>query len=396
MKSIERAVSTAIIASLVILIVAVAGIGGYFLFFQQTNSQNPQSSSTLPVSTTSTYSATSTSQSSTSSTQLSLSTSTAPSSAVHGQWSNTTAYPAGGEGAQCVTFDGFVYCVGGLTTNQTYYAQLTSLGLGQWHSTSPYPTSGQGNGAGTLFYGSCVAWSGFIYCVGGQHDGLPASSDTYFAPLSSSGIGAWKVTTSYPEAVGGFAGGPRATISCVASASYIYCLGGGGAYFAPLSQSGIGGWEQTTNYNLAGYNYINYQGQVNGQTCVTMSGYIYCIAGGGLYGSPINETFYAQLNSSGIGSWARTTSYPINDTRFACTILSGVVYCIGGETYKSVVYHASLSASGIGAWTTDPNYPTGIEDQACFASTEYIYCVLGFASNQGNNPQTAAAYYLWP
>ncbi|MHB8699679.1 MAG: hypothetical protein ACYC7D_01485 [Nitrososphaerales archaeon] len=103
--------------------------------------------------------------------------------------------------------------------------------------------------------------SGFVYCVGGGGNGYVETDSVYFASIGSSGIGSWQSTNSYPQSV--------SFDSCVTDSGYIYCVGGGwnGAYFAPVSSSGVGSWTQTTNYPFP----------VSTQSCVTSSSIIVCV-----------------------------------------------------------------------------------------------------------------------
>ena len=124
-------------------------------------------------------------------------------------WSSTTSYPTGIASQSCVTNSGFIYCVGGTTfptgiTDAVYFAPITSSGVGLWASTTSYPV--------LVAEQSCVTNSGFIYCVGGGTDLVS------FAPISSSGVGTWTTTNSYPFTI--------FEQSCVTRASLIYCVGG--------------------------------------------------------------------------------------------------------------------------------------------------------------------------
>src|SRR5271170_2610872 len=240
-------------------------------------------------------------------------------------WTSTTMYPGEIYGQSCATYSGYIYCVGGVTgtsppTTVVYYASLTSSGAGAWSSTTSYPTS--------IDFESCVAQSGYIYCVGGNTGGLPTPTDAaYYAPLSASGVGAWVSTTSYPSNV--------ESQSCVAESGYIYCVGGNpnspdsptdAVYYAPLSASGVGTWVSTTSYSVA----------VQNQSCVAQSGYIYCVGGvTSPYPSFIGSVYYAPLSSSGVGTWTSTTNYPAFIFAQSCVTASGYIYCIAGASEDS-------------------------------------------------------------
>jgi len=97
------------------------------------------------------------------------------------------------------------------------HASAQSVGpSGGGGSTSSYPTN--------IAYQSCGTYSGYIYCVGGNTGSGPTSA-VYYAPVSSSGVGAWTSTTSFPTKV--------EYQSCATSSGYIYCVGGESAASYP-------------------------------------------------------------------------------------------------------------------------------------------------------------------
>jgi Kelch motif len=216
--------------------------------------------------------------------------------------------------------------------------------IGSWVQTTSYPSKTQDP--------SCVTSGGYIYCVGGvvSPSGTPQDS-VYYAPLSSSGIGAWTQTTSYPIAV--------YSLSCVTSESYIYCIGGSNGsaiatdvYYAPLSSSVVGTWQSTAAYPTP----------IDGESCVaTHQSYVYCV-GGSLSSSTGGSAnvYYAPLSSSGVGTWMGATSYPVPVWFESCVYVpgqtGGFIHCMGDESMQvpsNSVYSAPVSASGglLGAWS---------------------------------------------
>ena len=180
-----------------------------------------------------------------------------------GTWNQTTSFPVAG--TSCTAYAGYAYCVDG---QYSYYGQLTLSGIASWTATTSYPDTVDADQ-------TCAASAGYIYCVGGTPtSGGSAPSDyAYYATATASGIGAWIETSDYPTFITG--------VSCVISAGYIYCAGGetgdgtlqtGFAAYAPVSSSGIGTWTTTTTYPH----------QVVSPNCVTSSRYIYCAGGMGV------------------------------------------------------------------------------------------------------------------
>jgi hypothetical protein len=75
---------------------------------------------------------------------------------------------------------------------------------------------------------------------------------------------------------------------------------------------------------------------------------MYCvggIVGNSTAGVATNAVYFAPAYSSGMGSWASTTSYPTDIRRESCTAYSGYIYCVAGyngnsftgATYYSIV-----------------------------------------------------------
>ncbi|MCL5430517.1 MAG: hypothetical protein M1504_03505 [Candidatus Marsarchaeota archaeon] len=280
----------------------------------------------------------------------------------------------------------YIYCLGGwffIPANYTYYSKITANGL-SWSSTTPYPMQLAGT--------QCTTDNGYIYCVGGTD--LNASIKiskvnlSYYAPISQSGIGAWKSTTPYPI--------PFYGSGCYANNGYIYCVGDGYiptnnvtqgavygkmAYYAPISPSGIGVWKSTTPIPIKFMN----------SPCNIYDGYIYCT---------MNQTFYAPISSSGIGAWNESAVFP-GATAYAgydangCGVYNGIIACLTfhyGEIVPNMteVFYANISPNGsIGAWSKAPQYPGSFESGINCGSTSngYLYCI-----GSGSKPYNATYY----
>jgi len=240
--------------------------------------------------------------------------------------------------------------------------------LNSWSSTTSYPTG--------IASQSCVTNSGFIYCVGGTTFPTGITDAVYFAPITSSGVGLWASTTSYPVLV--------AEQSCVTNSGFIYCVGGGTdlVSFAPISSSGVGPWTTSITSPLT----TNpYPVPISEQSCVTNSGFIYCVGGTSI--GITSAVFFAPISSSGVGSWASTTSYPFSIFAQSCVARASFVFCVGG--FSSIgptidVFFAPISSSGVGTWTTTNSYPFTIFEQSCVTRASLIYCV-------GGNPPTGTS-----
>jgi hypothetical protein len=259
----------------------------------------------------------------------------------------------------CISSVGYVYCVEG---NQTYFAPLTDTGIGNWHVTTSYP----------LYAGSCVGYSGYIYCVDGEYGGN-ASDSVYFAKLSETGIGDWSQTTNYPFA-------EAYAPTCFTSTGSIYCIGGntttpgtGGSnlvYQATVSSSGVGPWQQDGVYGYSGTTPVAvlngagpYVNLGSGPSCVVASGDAYCVGGADCY-----ETI------SGPGCVADRFA-------FYASVNDGIQAPPG----------RSASPSPWANTTEYPDQPTldndyqDVNDLSCVASSGYIYCVGGGSSDESSN-----------
>jgi hypothetical protein len=303
-------------------------------------------------------------------------------------WDCAVGYPLeiggtlGIAGEQCVSTASSIYCIGGQDANggprsEVYYTSaISSSGnVTSWAlSSNSYPKSIDGE--------SCVLSSGSIYCVGGSYNGNGDDvSSSYYADVTASGsVGSWSSTTAFPI--------PVDSQSCVASSSYMYCVGGNNetdgsnndavgtnsVWYAPLSATGIGNWSLTTAYPSNDYY----------PSCFASGSDIYCLGGADVNDNSLGTAYYATLSPSGVGPWTSTTSYPVAGTGQACVISSGDILCVGGETsggssptYTNAVYYAPLSAGGIGTWKQSTSYPVSV-GTTCVSLSADIYCVGGF------------------
>ena len=309
-------------------------------------------------------------------------------------WTATSAYPLefdgtyGVAGQSCVADAGYAYCTGGQDYrenpyNNVYSSSLSTKGAGNWTAESSYPVD--------IVAESCVAYSGYLYCVGGTYsvNGNDVAL-SYYTTVSSGTLGTWNSTTKYPI--------PADSQSCAAASGYIYCVGGdnetNGTYdnqvlsnsvwYAPISSSGIGKWALS----------LVYPPNIYFPSCAATTSEIYCLGGVNSTDDAVNSAYAASLSSSGVGAWTKTTDYPVSLVGLACTISSAAIYCVGGKTqqdsYSSVVYHASLYSDGIGSWQKGVSYPISVES-SCVASSTDLYCAGGFVG--GITAVTNDVYY---
>jgi hypothetical protein len=336
-------------------------------------------------------------------------------------WTQTASYGAGALRQQsCVTAVGstgytYIYCVGGVDAlgifhSDVYMSQLTPTGV-----TNPQRTPDQGAWVqlnsyfqntvrAPVFYPtpiaghSCVTSGGLIYCVGGN-TGAGATSAVYYAPLNESigpgltgpdvGIGKWRATTNYPDAVD--------NLSCVTDSGFIYCVGGhtpdsfpndarylNDVRYASLSSAGVGPWQSADGYpNIGG---INGTPGVAGTSCTVghdVVSFVYCV-GGFTKSGTFGDVNYAQLLASGgtRDGWHSASTYPNAYDFVSCATAAGYLYCVGGEDNvnrpKPDVNYALMDpagpGTGLGSWHATSAYPT-------FIGVVQHSCVGGFPQN---------------
>lgn len=315
-----------------------------------------------------------------------------PASAVGtiGPFQPRTNYPVTVGAQSCIVDLAFVYCIAGAnngipTTSAVYFARLSYSGtVGAWTSTTNYPIS--------VRFLSCVAYSGFAYCIGGQ-GATSQTNAVYYAPLSpSGGVGTWTATTNYPSNI--------SNSSCVTSSGFVYCIGGAvgntatnATYFASLSPNGVGAWSSTTMYPLS---------SIQNHSCIENFGYVFCFAGD-QGTTPTDAVYFARLSSTGIGAWTATVRYFGPADQLSCTSLASKVYCVGGNFNGSptyAVFFAALTTSnqaggiGIGYWDSS-GYPTLIDQESCVSVQDmsFIWCIGGETKHSTNFDMFTNAVY---
>jgi hypothetical protein len=236
-----------------------------------------------------------------------------------------------------------------------YYAPISSTGVGTWSSTASYPVS--------IVDAGCSIYNSYIYCVG-SYSSSSYYQLVYYAPISNTGIGTWTSTAAYPVAM--------YDAGCSIYNGYIYCVGTNSgpplAYYAPISITGVGTWTSTASYPLSMAN----------AGCSILGGYIYCVGTSAV--NPYNYVYYAPISNTGIGTWTSTAAaYPVAMDYAGCSIYGSYIYCVGtaGTAAQKEVYYAPISSTGVGSWvynTANP-YPVAMSYAGCIISNGYIYCV---------------------
>ncbi len=282
------------------------------------------------------------------------------------EWNSCVAY---NHNIYCVGGNGMKAGSNPGPLSSVYFAPLSSSGVGPWTETTDYGASSGSTGASKVyaFQTSCVQNSGYIYCVGGL-----GKSKTYYSQLLPSGVGPWTETTDYGAGSGtsGSGGVPESAASCVADSALasIYCVGGQGGsfanisdvFYAPLSSSGIGAWKESIDYGATSGTSGSGGIPIYGVECADYSQTIIC-ADGSTSSSTIASVYFSSLSTSGVGSWRQTTNYgddpaPLYFMGFVIYLGEDGEWIIGiGGSDESVVYDAEVEPS---AETTTTEPPT--------------------------------------
>ena len=256
----------------------------------------------------------------------------------------------------------------------------------------------------------------YIYCIGGENLTPLATfnnyaneltNKTYYATVNGSGIGKWKSTTPYPVPANMVGNRVSQYPTCVTANNYVYCMDSqfsvttsgenisygyenNAIFFAQLSSSGIGTWKRTKNYPAAAFL------SSEAPTCVVYADVIYCLGGEGDQGF-VNDTYYAKLNTTGgINKWEYSAnSSPMIGEGFDCLTYQSKIYCIGTDPIENNTYYANLSGQGITQWhTSESTFPIQELFASCIAYDSRIYCIGGssFQSSQLGNSLDNISY----
>ena len=265
-----------------------------------------------------------------------------------GNWTaSANPYPQAITFESCASASGYVYCVGGQKdssaddTNSSYFAPLTPSGVGPWAPSTPLPGSHR-----------CAprAWPGWRPLLHGRGERDHGTNSTatltgsvWFAPISSSGVGTRTQAADYPARV--------FFPSCTGLGSYVYCVAGEGTqdnpvnstYYSYVTSSGMGPWTATSSYPI----------DTLAESCVTSYSLLYCIGGLESGGTTISSVYFASASSASLGQWQAAPSYPLGIAT-DCVAGPGLLYCVGGyessnEAPTGDSYYALLNATAGGS-----------------------------------------------
>ena len=331
-----------------------------------------------------------------------FSTAVVPSALAHaasggtiGSWqTQTNSLPSNMLAADSVTYDGYAYVLGGYDkngpVNLVFSAQVDSNGnVGEWNGmgNTPIPIP--------LFGSSAIAYNGYIYIIGGgTTNNIFSGTQTVFsAPISSGTVGPWtQLDSSLPISL--------LFQTAVESDGYVYVMGGIAdpqntapsdvVFSAQLNSDGtLGQWTTQAN-SLPDTSFFS--------TSVAYDGYIYLFGGQNSQG-PTNAVYSAPITNGTVGSWSTTQSLPAPLWESTSVLYNGKVYLLGGADSNSnpqnTVYSASLNSGEVGQWTNETNsLPQALTFSTATVANGYVY-VLGGGGNDGfSNTVYSAQLYI--
>ncbi len=299
-----------------------------------------------------------------------------------GTWQATTSFATARQGAPAITYDGYMYIMGGKTSggveNDVQYAPINADGtLGTWQATTSFATARQDF--------ESAARNGFVYIIAGDSDSTNLRSDVQYAPINADGtLGTWQATTSLSIGIQEF--------SATVYNGYLYILGGednndvlrNSVQYAQINANGtIGAWQSTTNLPAARQDFSS----------TAYNGYLYMFGGVLGSGAITNDVRYAKIDPAGATTTFGTTSQIGAVRALPCSVAyNGYIYVIGGSTSDSgsnnttTVYRATINADGtIGTYGTVTALPQAKGSAGCTVANGYLYVVGGYTGTSSNS-----------
>ncbi len=274
-----------------------------------------------------------------------------------GAWAATTSLPFGRQLLTAVAHDGYLYVLGGNSSNSSVmYAKLNADGtLGAWASTTSLVP-------GRFAHASTVA-NGRLYVYGGSTPASVLLNDVQFAPFNPDGtLGAWVTTTSFAN--------PRFYLSgAVGGGLAMYSNFLDDVQYAAINADGtLGNFALTTAMPA--------QRAYHGTLAYNGSLYV----AGGYRGGFLSEAYAAPFNNDGtIGAWSPVTALPTTRAYVVLAPYQGFVYETGGyagTTYADA-YGVALQGGPLAVGTYSRLYDFGTD-----VSVDSI-SLSGNAANRG-------------
>lgn len=311
-----------------------------------------------------------------------------------GYWTATTSMGTARSFAGNVASGGSLYVAGGLSAttllSTSEYTTTRAVGeLNPWVATSSLPSGS--------WAAAAIATNGYLYYVGGlttdcSLPGCTARSTVYYASINTDGsVGSWNTTTSYPVGIagnrlvssGGYLYSLGGATTCLADATFGFiCSGSASVYYSAIAANGtLGTWTATTAFTNGRYHLA---------TAIYGGKFIYITGGATSNGSTqtiYNDAQVAPLNSDGtVGTWTGTTTLPRTLGAHGMTVSGQFIYLVGGSGTPSPVYYASINSSSgaLGSWTSTTSISTHSYYTVLYADKGYLYTYSASADSSGD------------
>jgi N-acetylneuraminic acid mutarotase len=303
------------------------------------------------------------------------------SAATHavGSWTSTASFTTGRYGHTSVTYNGYVYVMGGYLGGTSYlndvqFASMNTNGtVNPWTAAASFPTQRS--------YHTSVVYNGYVYIIGGYNGSY--LNDVQYAPLNPDGtVGTWA------SAGAGFPS-PRYSHASVVYNGYLYVIGGyagGTSYlndvrFAHINPDGsLGAWTAAASFPTARYRH----------TAVAYNGYLYVI-GGRSSTANLDDIQVAPINGDGtIGAFVATTNLTIWRWGHTSVAFDGYMYLLGSYSSRNSVQFAAINTDGtLGSWADAPGFINGRSQHTSVIRDGYLYVIGGYNGSLLNNVQYA-------
>lgn len=285
-----------------------------------------------------------------------------------GNWIETTSLPGGSlPYSKYVNNENFVYVLGGsnggVATRTVRFAPFNSDGsIGAWSETTALPIGLSQHGA--------VIYGDYLYVLGGDR----VAPDVRFSKIDSSGnLGPWMIMDADFDL-----GAQRDNFSAIAYSGFLYAIGGNvaGTDATSVLHSQINLEDGSTGFWTPT---LSLPTPLSFHATAVNNGYVYVI-GGTNDSTDSTVVLYARINSDGeIDSWNQTTPLPEPRAGHGAVVHNNHLYVIGGlysPSNTSVVFAPILSDGSIGVWSTTTQLPSERVNPVALVNRGRIY-VLG-------------------
>lgn len=276
-----------------------------------------------------------------------------------------------------VALNNYLYTIGGndgtSDLTSTSYVKIDNNGdtNGAWSSTTSLPES--------RIKHECITYNGYIYVIGGSKSSA-SKTEIYYASQNSDGtLGSWTSSTNKLSTA-------RESFAAVTYGGKIYALGGyttttsnqiTSVEVSTLGSDGApGSWSSATSLSS----------KRQGHAAVAYGGFI--IVMGGYSGTALMDNVeIGQITSGTLGSWSNRGQLPTPTDSFKAFGANGYLYVIGGRIstagsgFNNVQFSNEIYSTPLLKMTSD--LYIGEWDTSTVLSTSYYINQYGIAYNNG-------------